>query len=63
MKGLFRSAVMAIIFAGAVLAIWKIFGGNPGTFINTIGGFLWLAVEGISNFFVQVFHAVSGGKK
>lgn len=63
MKGLFRSVVMGIIFAGAVLAIWKIFGGDPGTFISTIGGFLWLAVEGVANFFVQVLQAVGVGKK
>jgi len=55
MKGFLRSAIVAIVFFAAILAIWKLFGGDVGGFFETVWGFVYMLIEGISNVFIEIF--------
>lgn len=55
MRGLLRSVVIAILVVGAVLAVWKLSGGDIGGFFDAVGNIVYTILDSVSNFFANVF--------
>lgn len=55
MRGLLRTVVVAILIAGAALALWKISGGDIGGFFDAVGSIIYTVLDSVSNFFANVF--------
>jgi hypothetical protein len=55
MKGLLRSLVFGILVFAAVLAVWKLFGGDVGGFFAAAWTIIYSIIDGISDVFVKIF--------
>jgi len=55
MKGLLRSAVFGIIVCAAILAVWKLFGGDVGGFFAAAWGLVYSIINAVSNVFLEIF--------
>lgn len=55
MKGLLRSLIVGIIVFALVLAVYRLFGGDIGSFLENIWAFLWTIILGASNVFIEIF--------
>lgn len=62
MRGFLRTLVFAILVFAAGLAIWKLFGGNPGNFFSVLWHFFYAVVNGLANVFVEAYKTIVGSK-
>lgn len=60
MRGFLRSAIIGLLIFAAVLAIWKVFGGDVGGFFAAIWNAIYIITDGISNVFIQIWEVFFG---
>lgn len=61
MRGLLRSLIVGIVVFAIALAIWRIFGGDVGGFLEAIWAFLWTIILGVSNVLIEIFKVFGFG--
>lgn len=54
MKGLLRSLGIVILIAAIGLALWKVSGGDIGSFFDAVGSIIYTILDSVSNFFINV---------
>jgi cytochrome b subunit of formate dehydrogenase len=63
MTGWLRNIIVTILLAAVGLAIWKIYGGNVGSFFQTVWDIFYGIVNGVSNVIVSAIHTVTSNAK
>lgn len=61
MKSFLKTLLIVVIVAGLALAIYTIFGGDVGAFLQNCWAFIWMCIKAVAGLFETIFHTLGWG--
>lgn len=61
MRSFLKTTIIIILVAGLCLAIYTIFGGDIGAFLQNVWNFIWMLITAVSGLFATILKTLGIG--